>query len=155
MPSSRSTSFSGDTEVSDQSDSDHDSSKGPIGLNLLYSGQGPLVDLVFVHGLGGGSRRTWTSLDRPANFWPKEWLSRDPDFDQARAHSFGYEADWRKKGSVLDIHDFARSLISSLQNSPEIRKSKVLNSQPMSIAFSNHHIDQDCVNRPQHGWHCD
>ena len=137
MPSSRGTSLSDNTELSDESDSDHDpdASKGPTGLNLLFSGSDPLVDLVFVHGLGGGSRRTWTILDKPANFWPKEWLSNDADFSRTRVHSFGYEAEWRRKGSVLDIHDFARSLLSSVQNSPEIRKSKAWNPTSMKPFF--------------------
>ena len=125
MPNSRGTNLSGDTEFGDESDSDPESSNGPVGLNLLFSGQDPLVDLVFVHGLGGGSRKTWTNPDKSATFWPKEWLSRDGDFDRTRVHSFGYEADWRRRGSVLDIHDFARSLLLSVRNSPEIRKSKV------------------------------
>ena len=125
LPSSRSTSLSGDTEVGNESDSDYDNVKGPMGLNLLFSALDPLVDLVFVHGLGGGSRKTWTNFDTPASFWPKEWLSRDADFDRVRAHSFGYDAGWGRKGSVLNIHDFARFLLSSIQNSPEIRKSNV------------------------------
>lgn len=29
--------------------------KGPLGLTLLYSPPEPLVDFIFVHGLGGGS----------------------------------------------------------------------------------------------------
>jgi hypothetical protein len=68
--------------------------KGPLGLNILHVPPEPIVDLIFVHGLGGGSRKTWAYSSHPYHYWPKEWLSRDPDFKNVRIHSFGYMADW-------------------------------------------------------------
>ena len=113
-----------ETELSDQSGSDLTTSD-PLGLQCLSSGSSPVVDFIFVHGLGGGSRRTWTKFDSPKSFWPKEWLPHDPDLHRVRIHSFGYQADWRSSGNVLDVHDFGRSLISNLLNDPKIRKSQV------------------------------
>ena len=62
-------------------------SKGALGLNTSYSSSEPLIDYVFVHGLGGGSRKTWSESADPGSFWPKEWLSKDPAFKNARVHS--------------------------------------------------------------------
>lgn len=86
----------------------------------------PLIDFVFVHGLGGGSRKTWSFSPNQYHYWPKEWLSQDPEFSCVRIHSFGYKADWsERKESLLDIHDFALSLLGELEHSPDIRRSKV------------------------------
>ncbi|PGH12527.1 hypothetical protein AJ80_06688 [Polytolypa hystricis UAMH7299] len=100
--------------------------KGQLGLNLLHSPSDPLIDFVFVHGLGGGSTKTWCLTEDPSLFWPKEWLPREPAFRNARFHSFGYDADWmaRKGSSTLNIHDFGQSLLESLRNSPSIRESR-------------------------------
>ena len=44
--------------------------KGPLGLNLLYAPAEPLADFIFVHGLGGGSRKTWSKTTSVKDFWP-------------------------------------------------------------------------------------
>ncbi|KAI4093207.1 MAG: hypothetical protein LQ344_003034 [Seirophora lacunosa] len=101
-----------------------DQLRGPLGLNLLYEPLEPIVDFIFVHGLRGGSRKTWSASDDPSHFWPKEWLPTDPRFKHVRLHSFGYNADWgEKKGSVLNIHDFGRGLLGDIHTSPYIRNS--------------------------------
>ena len=43
--------------------------KVPLGLNHLSSPSQPLVDVIFVHGLGGGSRKTWSKTGSVADFW--------------------------------------------------------------------------------------
>ncbi|KAI1328234.1 hypothetical protein F5Y16DRAFT_409897 [Xylariaceae sp. FL0255] len=68
---------------------------GPYGLNLLYEPPGALIDLVFVHGLRGGSIKTWCKDEDPRYFWPQNWLPREPDLSNARTpilligHSMG------------------------------------------------------------------
>ncbi|PGH18076.1 hypothetical protein AJ79_00703 [Helicocarpus griseus UAMH5409] len=100
--------------------------KGPLGLNLLHAVPEPLIDFIFVHGLGGGSKKTWSLSISPEHYWPKEWLGHDPEFRSARIHSFGYKAEWDELGgSVLNIHDFARSLLSEIRCNPDIRRSTV------------------------------
>lgn len=94
--------------------------KGPVGLNTLSDPAGPVIaDLVFVHGLGGGSQKTWTKSNDPSLFWPKEWLPQDHAFYDVRIHSFGYNANW-DRGSTLNIYDFAKSLLGSIQDCPSI-----------------------------------
>ncbi|TGO34656.1 hypothetical protein BHYA_0187g00040 [Botrytis hyacinthi] len=99
--------------------------KGPLGLNLLHTPSEPLIDFIFVHGLGGGSRKTWSKSKEAYHYWPKEWLPLDPDFKNVRIFSFGYSADWTvRSGAALDISDFAQSLLGELNTCPEIRRSK-------------------------------
>ncbi|KAI1128895.1 hypothetical protein F5Y10DRAFT_164427 [Nemania abortiva] len=100
--------------------------KGPLGLTTLHEPQEatPAVDIVFVHGLGGGSRKTWARTADPLHFWPKAWLPEDVDFRDVRIHSFGYNADWgERRQSILNIHDFAQSLLGEIKNNPSIRRS--------------------------------
>ncbi|KAH7157921.1 hypothetical protein B0J13DRAFT_650700 [Dactylonectria estremocensis] len=97
----------------------------PYGLQLLHSPPEPLIDFIFVHGLRGGPIKTWTKSGNPQLYWPQAWLPRDPDLQNARIHSFGYNSDWSdSKETKLDIHDFGRSLFGEIQTSPELRKGK-------------------------------
>ncbi|KAK4113314.1 hypothetical protein N656DRAFT_844254 [Canariomyces notabilis] len=96
---------------------------GPVGLNLLYSPPDPIVDLIFVHGLRGGSVKTWCKSDDLRLYWPQAWLPQDPDLQNARIHSFGYNSDWAEtKETCLDLHDFGRSLLGEMVTSSELRK---------------------------------
>ena len=96
-----------------------DDPKGPLGLNLLHSPSEPLIDFLFVHGLGGGSRKTWSKTSSVTHFWPQEWLPKDPAFKNVRVHSFGYDSDWVKgKDSCLNVHHFGKSLVGAMSASP-------------------------------------
>lgn len=106
--------------------SENEEFKGPLGLNLLHTVPEPRIDFIFVHGLGGGSRKTWSKTPDPYHYWPKEWMSRDPEFSCARVHSFGYKADWaERRSSFLDIHDFSLALLGEIHCNPDIRRSNV------------------------------
>ena len=100
--------------------------KGPYGLNTLFDPENPAIaDFVFVHGLGGGSKSTWTKSNDPSLYWPKEWLPQDPTFQEVRVHSFGYNSNWGGE-SILNVHDFAKALLGSMQDCPLIpRKTNV------------------------------
>ncbi|RYC65187.1 hypothetical protein CHU98_g1064 [Xylaria longipes] len=93
--------------------------KGPLGLNILFEPSEPRVDIVFVHGLQGGSRKTWSLHPAdPSTYWPSEWLPLEPGFRYARIHSFGYDSDWRRSSaSTLTVHDFALALLADLKHS--------------------------------------
>ena len=98
---------------------------GSLGLTLLFEPGEVLADFVFVHGLRGGSRKTWSFSADPAHFWPKEWLPRDSDFKNIRIHTFGYNSDWgESKGSDFNVHDFGQNLIEEIYNSPVIGRSQ-------------------------------
>ncbi len=61
-----------------------------IGAKVLSSGDDSQfdVDIVFVHGLRGHRKRTWSHGDV---FWPKDLLGHD--ISKARVISWGYDAD--------------------------------------------------------------
>ena len=90
---------------------------GKLGLDTLFAPSDPLVEYVFIHGLGGGSTRTWCLKDDPSYFWPKEWLPRHPAFRNVRIHSFGYDSDWKAKGqSAVTAYDFGQALLLALRD---------------------------------------
>lgn len=80
------------------------------GLGIWYNPPKPLLNLVFIHGLGGSSLKTWSFERQTRNFWPL-WLHRDPDLATARILTFGYNADFRGPSTILDITDFAKDLL--------------------------------------------
>ncbi|KAH8650077.1 hypothetical protein BX600DRAFT_418986 [Xylariales sp. PMI_506] len=91
---------------------------GRIGLSTIYSPSDPLIEYVFVHGLGGGSTKTWSLERDSSSFWPQEWLPHHSAFRNVRIHSFGYNSNWAEKGtSTLDIRDFGQALILAMRNS--------------------------------------
>ncbi|KAJ5818486.1 hypothetical protein N7474_004077 [Penicillium riverlandense] len=99
--------------------------KGPLGLSLLYSPTAPEIDFIFVHGLGGNSRKTWTKSSLQSNFWPKEWLSKDPAFKNVRIHSYGYDSYYLKgKEDCLNVHHIGKSFLGAISTSPCIINSR-------------------------------
>ncbi|OTA85839.1 hypothetical protein M434DRAFT_400064 [Hypoxylon sp. CO27-5] len=98
--------------------------KGPLGLNLLYAPSEPRIDVIFVHGLGGGSRKTWSKTKSLDHFWPQEWLPKDPAFKDVRIHSFGYNSDYVKgSDNCLNIRHFGKSLLGEMSTSPHLANS--------------------------------
>lgn len=96
-----------------------DDPRGSFGLSLLYTPSEPLIDFIFVHGLGGGSRKTWSKTSSTTHYWPQEWLPKDSAFENVRIHSFGYDSDWVKgKDNCLNIHHFGKSLLGEMSTSP-------------------------------------
>ena len=75
----------------------------------------PVLNIVFVHGLGGSAYGTWTH-EQTRSFWPP-WLSKVRGLENARIMTFGYDSSWNKiwaANNVLDIPDFARQLVNEL-----------------------------------------
>ncbi|MCX7177066.1 MAG: alpha/beta fold hydrolase [Proteobacteria bacterium] len=70
----------------------------------------PAVDVVFVHGLGGDARETWTAAN--GSFWP-EWLASD--LAEVNIWSLGYEASPLRFGQAMPIADRAVNAITQLQ----------------------------------------
>lgn len=95
---------------------------GPYGLTLLHEPPEPLVDLIFVHGLRGGSVKTWTKGQDDGNFWPQAWLPQEQDLQHVRIHTFGYNSDWgERKESILSVHDFGKDLLGEMATNPHLR----------------------------------
>jgi WD40 repeat protein/pimeloyl-ACP methyl ester carboxylesterase len=85
-----------------------------LGLQTIYQPAGSAsLDIIFVHGLGGHSEKTWCKQHRPENFWPSLWLPQDPDVGKARIFTFGYNANFRSGSSknMSNISDFSKELL--------------------------------------------
>lgn len=84
------------------------------GLHVVHD-PGPLapLDIIFVHGLGGDSIKSWSKGHDPDLFWPQHWLPFEPDIGRVRILTFGYNASFRAGApkSVSNIADFAKELL--------------------------------------------
>jgi len=71
-------------------------------------------DVVFVHGLGGGSHSTWMARSDPDRFWPA-WIAAD--FPHAGVWTLGYQADvsaWTNES--MPIADRGTAILEALTN---------------------------------------
>ncbi|KAH6651315.1 NACHT and WD domain protein [Chaetomium tenue] len=100
-----------------------DDLRGPTGLRIVSTSPRPLVDLIFVHGLRGGSIKTWRKGEDPNRFWPQSWLPQEPGLENVNIHSFGYDSDWASpERSILDVHAFGQNLLEEMRNSHHLRE---------------------------------
>lgn len=93
--------------------------RDPLGLNLLYrpADRVPKADIIFVHGLGGTSRSTWSKDRDPDLFWPLMFLPLERDICDMRIFTYGYNAEVLKSSgrSTTTILDFAKNLLYDLR----------------------------------------
>jgi len=90
----------------------------PLGLTVIYQPEtSPPLDIIFVHGLGGTSRATWSKGRNPEFFWPEKWLPTEPAISSARILSFGYNANFAATGPtpITGIVDFAKELLYAMK----------------------------------------
>lgn len=100
-----------------------DDVRGPLGLRLLSASPEPMIEVIFVHGLRGGSVKTWQKGRDPRLFWPQHWLPMEAEFRNASIHSFGYDSDWKSsERSPLSINDFGQALYEEMRSSPFLRR---------------------------------
>jgi len=95
-----------------------DRRSNPLGLTIVHEPKTiPPLDIIFVHGLGGTSRATWSKGHDPEYFWPGQWLPLEPEIQNARILSFGYDANFKASGAAptTGIADFAKSLLHSMR----------------------------------------
>lgn len=82
----------------------------------------PTAEIIFVHGLGGTSKGTWTHknmLGGEQAFWPS-WLHEIPELANSRIRTFGYNADWNmlEKLTNLGVRSFGIDLSHQLREPP-------------------------------------
>ncbi|KAL1881197.1 hypothetical protein Daus18300_001048 [Diaporthe australafricana] len=101
-----------------------DADSGAFGLNVVCTpDHGHKADIVFVHGLGGTSRWTWSKNRDPELFWPLTFLALEPDLCLARILTFGYNATLKKGGHAgHSVLDFAKDLLFDLKYATDERK---------------------------------
>jgi len=88
----------------------------PYGLEVLHEPTPPplhLVQIIFVHGLNGSKRRTWTH--GKTDFWPL-WLKELEGMEGVRLATFGYNSSTNilKPNTNLSIPTFAGQLLRYL-----------------------------------------
>jgi len=92
---------------------------GKLGLHVVHQpGTAPLLDIIFIHGLGGDSQKTWSKDPHDPNlFWPQHWLPSEPEIGRARILSFGYNASFLPgtPRSIYNIGDFAKELLYEMK----------------------------------------
>ena len=87
-----------------------------LGLQVLHEPKileptaSRIVNIIFVHGLGGSMRETWTHSSN--TFWPT-LLHEDDRFSNVRIFTFGYDANFMAGSNVLGIPDFAKQLLNA------------------------------------------
>ncbi|KAF8420168.1 Alpha/Beta hydrolase protein, partial [Terfezia claveryi] len=88
---------------------------GKLGLTVIHESTSRKLDIIFVHGLGGGSRKTWCYDRNPEIFWP-EWLGDIPELSRARISTFGYNADIIANTGTTqaNVESFAKELLHFL-----------------------------------------
>ena len=95
-----------------------DRREDPQGLTVLYSPSGSRsADIVFVHGLGGSSRLTWSKNRDLDLCWPQHWLPKEAEISSSRIMTFGYNAHFSTSGpnSISSIADFAKALLYDMK----------------------------------------
>lgn len=85
-------------------------SDDPLGLSLIHGDSNSDGDIIFVHGLGGSSRKTWSWERRPENFWPA-WIRHEDGLSHFRVFSYGYNANFKDSKNPLSILDFSKGLL--------------------------------------------
>ncbi len=88
--------------------------KDPVGLMAVNLPHHPVVDIIFIHGLGGSAWRSWSWEHDPRNFWPP-WLALEPELKGARIYTFGYAASIRGSSSTMNILEFAKDLLLKMK----------------------------------------
>lgn len=113
----RSFSSSKTRRLSNRSRKNSETNPGPLGLNIIYAPKTKhKVDVVFIHGLGGTSRKTWSKNEDPELFWPLKFLPLDNDLSLTRILTFGYDANFRTTGNLsTSVLDFAKGLLFDLK----------------------------------------
>ncbi|KAL2200142.1 hypothetical protein P885DRAFT_65853 [Corynascus similis CBS 632.67] len=97
----------------------------------------PVADFIFVHELGGGSKKTWSKTHSPNHFWPQHWLPLEPAFQRVRIHTYGYSCDWTKrKLDICNVHDFGKGLLSELSTSPLLAEAEVSRRWKAFLAYT-------------------
>lgn len=129
-----------------------DRSNEPLGLHVVHDPPTErAVDIIFVHGLGGTSRLSWSWNRDLSLFWPQEWLPLEPGLQDARMLTFGYNAHFMSQAKdIFNISDFAKDLLLQMKFAND-ENVKSLNIGHVPIIFVAHSmgglvVKKVCVN---------
>lgn len=105
----------------------------PLGLTVLHNPPERTLDVLFIHGLGGSSLRTWCHGRDLENLWPKLWLPEE--LPTARILTFGYNAYFssREAKTSCTIGDFATDLLFRMRHSESTQTTERLGQVPIVV----------------------
>lgn len=106
-------------------------SKNPLGLTAIATPATPLIDIIFLHGLGGGSLTTWSWNHDSRKCW-LSWLADEIELSSARIWTYGYNAPVWGTSSGSSINDLAKDLLFKM-------KYEALQTEPIG-SVSSHHV---------------
>jgi len=93
----------------------HDLSHRVVGLHLVHRPMNtPVSEIVFVHGLNGDARSTWTGLGDQQVFWPRDFLVEDMGNCAIWMYSYNSDIDMTSK-SKEPLGDVLKKLGNDLR----------------------------------------
>ena len=113
-----------------------------LGIRVIYQPTSPaLFGVIFFHGLGGASHKTWSKNQDPSLFWPQQWLPLESGISSGRILTFGYNASFRSNGPQnTNVTDFAKDLLFGMKfgkddNMEGLAIGRVRLQYPLSVQF--------------------
>ncbi|KAK8036599.1 hypothetical protein PG991_001736 [Apiospora marii] len=90
----------------------------PYGLEIVFEGDDPVVDIVAVHGLNGHREQTWVASN--GTHWLRDLLP--VDIPNARILCWGYDANTHSSSGISQqtIYKHGRSLVTDLRQKREL-----------------------------------
>ncbi|PNP85063.1 hypothetical protein FNYG_01588 [Fusarium nygamai] len=82
------------------------------GITILYEGLDAKFDICAVHGQGGNAMDTWTADN--GQMWLRDLLPEHEKFKNSRIMTFGYDSDVTDRSTVMELENWAETLLRSL-----------------------------------------
>lgn len=140
---SRSRTNASELTTSNDSLAPAEQSRDPIGLRVVYwPPEERIADIVFVHGLGGSSRMTWSKNRDLDYFWPLQFLTQEPGLiNRTRILTFGYNSNFRPGAgkNQMSILDFAKELLFDLKYGQDECGTGLRDLGMGEVGFDSHH----------------
>ncbi|KAH7493324.1 hypothetical protein FOMA001_g2044 [Fusarium oxysporum f. sp. matthiolae] len=103
------------------------------GVAILYEAPDAKFDICAVHGLGGNAIDTWTADS--GKMWLRDFLPEHESFKNSRVMTFGYDSDLTDRSTVMELENWAETLLQSLN---EVRTSEKEKERP--LLFVSHSL---------------
>ncbi|KAH7190862.1 hypothetical protein DER44DRAFT_707818 [Fusarium oxysporum] len=103
------------------------------GITILYEAPDAKVDICAVHGLGGNAIDTWTANN--GRMWLIDFLPVSNHFKGSRIMTFGFDSDLTDRSTVMELENWAETLLLSLN---EVRTTDKEKTRP--LLFVSHSL---------------
>ncbi|KAL5617889.1 hypothetical protein FOVSG1_000111 [Fusarium oxysporum f. sp. vasinfectum] len=103
------------------------------GVTILHEVSDAKFDICAVHGLGGNAIDTWTA--NSGRMWFRDFLPEHENLKSSRIMTFGYDSDLTDRSTVMELENWAETLLRSLN---EVRTGEK--------AMARIHLTPNCQN---------